>query len=151
MCDSLVSGGLIHYHIPTTSINLTFKTINLSKAGAKDYPAFPHKKQDKDFFRFDKLNPSLQQEIWSSKEWTFAAFLRDPTERLLSAYLDKITDTKIQKEIQSALGMKVTKLGFKFRDFVERLDLEFNKTGCTDGNVGNLNSMTGLNWCSDPR
>jgi hypothetical protein len=147
----LVSGGLIHYHIPTTSINLTFKTINLSKAGAKDYPAFPHKKQDKDFFRFDKLNPSLQQEIWSSKEWTFAAFLRDPTERLLSAYLDKITDTKIQKEIQSALGMKVTKLGFKFRDFVERLDLEFNKTGCTDGNVGNLNSMTGLNWCSDPR
>eukprot|EP00804_Cyclotella_cryptica_P015129 CCRYP_000684-RA/>CCRYP_000684-RA protein AED:0.04 eAED:0.04 QI:59/1/1/1/1/0.66/3/1038/369 len=66
-------------------------------AGAKDYPSLPHYKLDNDFFRFDKLDPSIQEEIWrDEKEWTWAVFLREPAERLLSAYLDKVSKKSVQ-------------------------------------------------------
>lgn len=56
--------------------------------GAKDYQALPYAKKDISPFSFDRLMPSRQDEIWSN--WTKAVFLRDPAERLLSAYLDKV-------------------------------------------------------------
>jgi hypothetical protein len=109
---------------------------------------------DNDFFRFDKLTPSIQEEIFTSKEWTWAVFLREPAERLLSAYLDKIAKLSTQEKIFDAFGMNATADGFTFENFVQRLDMEFNKTGCKinkDDKAGVLNGMTGLGWCSDPR
>ena len=125
-------------------------------AGAKDYPSLPHYKLDNDFFRFDKLNTSVQEEIWTSKDWTWAVFLREPAERLLSAYLDKVAKQGTQEKVQKALGFD-TSMEFGFEQFVERLSIDVNKTGCKmeGGNdspsTGILNGMTGLGWCSDPR
>ena len=125
-------------------------------AGAKDYPSLPHYKLDTDYLRFDKLNASIQEEIWLSKDWTWSVFLRDPAERLLSAYLDKVLKQSTQEKILNALGRNLTR-GFTFEDFVERLGVEFDKAGCktagekNDKNASALSGMTGLNWCSDPR
>lgn len=125
-------------------------------AGAKDYPSLPHYKLDTDFFRFDKLSASIQEEIWLSEDWTWSVFLRDPAERLLSAYLDKVTKQSTQDKILNALGMNLTQ-GFTFEDFVERLGAEFDKGGCktmaekNNKTVSALSGVTGLNWCSDPR
>lgn len=123
-------------------------------AGAKDYPSLPHYKLDADFFRFDKLDPSIQQEIWQDeKAWTWAVFLREPAERLLSAYLDKVLKKSVQ--VKEALGLNSTNNGFTFRDFINRLAMEFNQTGCKKKKLDNtpdiLSGMSGLNWCSDPR
>ena len=74
----------------------------------------------------------------------------------MSAYLDKVTKQGTQEKIQSALGLD-TSTGFDFAQFVERLSMDVNKTGCkADGDkegpsMGILNGMTGLDWCSDPR
>lgn len=111
---------------------------------------------DNTFFRFDKLEASLQQEIWSSKEWTWAVFLREPAERLLSAYLDKIAKATTQNKIFNGLGINATSAVFTFEDFVQRLAMDFNETGCKTKQRATdtpelLTGMTGLNWCSDPR
>eukprot|EP01082_Thalassiosira_pseudonana_P006125 g5370.t1 g5370 contig2:411565-412326(-) len=76
-------------------------------AGAKDYPSVPHYKLDTDFFQFDKLEPSIQKEIWNSEEWTWAAFLRDPAERILSAYLDKAAPgTRAHPDIKEKISVE---------------------------------------------
>jgi hypothetical protein len=59
-------------------------------AGAKDYLSLPHYKVDAGLFEFDQLNEETQRQIWESEEWTWAAFIRNPVERLLSGFLDKI-------------------------------------------------------------
>merc|ERR1740139_1541042 len=58
--------------------------------GAKDYRSFPHNKIDANLVRFDRIPGRSRRKILRSGEWTRAVFLRDPAERLLSAYLDKI-------------------------------------------------------------
>jgi hypothetical protein len=98
--------------------------------GAKDYPALPHYKLDRTLFHFDNLEPSAQRRLWEDEEWTWAAFVRDPAERLLSAFLDKV-DTK---------GSTLT-----FEAFVDSLAESANFTQCQK------NSRRGLSWCSDPR
>jgi hypothetical protein len=118
-------------------------------AGAKDYPSVPHYKLDTDFFQFDKLEPSIQKEIWNSEEWTWAAFLRDPAERILSAYLDKAAPgTRAHPDIKEKLALNGT---FTFDNFIERMAIPFDKTSCKANNETDLAGMTGLNWCSDPR
>lgn len=138
-----------------TSILLTTINYLSHEAGAKDYPSLPHYKVDSDAFRFDRLEASLQQEIWSSKDWTWAVFLREPAERLLSAYLDKIAKGGWQQKILDALGINATAAVFTFENFVQRLAMNFNETGCVSkqgaANQLVLTGMTGLNWCSNPR
>ena len=58
--------------------------------GARDYQDSPYYKLDHMPFRFDVLLPDRQHQIWNDPEWTRAVLIREPTERLLSAYLDKI-------------------------------------------------------------
>ena len=83
------------------------------------------------------MTSRVQREIWESKEWKWAAFLRDPAERALSGYLDKIKGKGIQY-----LNATMT-----FEQFIEGLARPYNKTSCA-GNKGN--GIVGLNWCSDP-
>lgn len=120
-------------------------------AGAKDYPSIPHYKLDIDFFRFDTMNPSVQQEIWQNEnEWKWGVFLRDPAERLLSAYLDKVSTKRGQGNVQRIYGHDGH---FTFHDFVNRLAMTYNKTGCWDKDLekDRQSGMTGLNLCSNPR
>lgn len=67
-------------------------------AGAKDYLSLPHYKTDAGLFAFDRLNEETQRQIWESEEWTWAAFIRNPVERLLSGFLDKISPKANQND-----------------------------------------------------
>lgn len=115
--------------------------------GAHDYSSFPHGKPDLHLWAFDQLEPNVQQSIWNDSEWTFAAFLRNPAERLLSGYLDKL---KVEKKN----GMIAKKLGFNssftFDAFVERLGrgLPDDDLDCADKDL--MPSVTGISWCTDP-
>jgi len=62
--------------------------------GAKDYQDAPYHKLDQRPFTFDRLTETAQHEIWNDPAWTRAVLIREPTERLLSAYLDKIVRRK---------------------------------------------------------
>ncbi|KAL7534159.1 hypothetical protein ACHAXR_005681 [Thalassiosira sp. AJA248-18] len=106
--------------------------------GAKDYPSLPHYKMDRNSFQFDKLDPRVQRRIWEDEEWTWAAFIRDPAERLLSAYLDKVKSKK-----DKLPGVNGTLI---FDNFIENLSKPNNYTHCQT----NKNGMDGLSWCSDP-
>ena len=99
--------------------------------GAKDYPSLPHYKLDREFLQFDALEPHVQRRIWEADEWTWAAFIRNPAERLLSAYLDKVESKK----------------KWTFEKFVDSLSKSTDNITTCDG----ADPFYGLNWCSDPR
>jgi hypothetical protein len=117
--------------------------------GAKDYPSLPHYKLDRTPFQFDQLHPDAQRRIWDDEEWTWAAFIRNPAERLLSGYLDKV---------KSQSKLKWTDGNSTFEAFIDSLSKTSNFTTVFDANGGILrhkcnsnNSLVGLSWCSDPR
>ena len=107
--------------------------------GAKDYPSLPHYKLDREALQFDKLDPVAQRRIWEDEEWTWAAFIRNPAERLLSAYLDKV---KSKKDRLRWIEGELT-----FEKFTDLLSDQSNFTHCGQNKGG----MAGLGWCSDPR
>lgn len=81
----------------------------------------------------------VQREIWESDEWKWAAFLRDPAERALSGYLDKVKKK----------GLEYLDSTMTFERFVNNLDRPYNKTSCA-GSRGPNSGTIGLSWCSDP-
>lgn len=108
--------------------------------GAKDYQSHPHSKIDKNFFLFDRLNPKNQRNILENEKWTKAVFLRDPAERFLSAYLDKIHDnSQWDKSMNTRKNMTFA----KFVDFVGKSNITCDK------DKGEL-SQLGMTWCMDP-
>ena len=120
--------------------------------GAKDYPSWPHSKLDRTPFQFDQLDPDAQRRIWADEEWTWAAFVRNPAERLLSGYLDKVKSNEGR--------LKWSDGNLTFEAFIDSLSKPanlatvFDDTGrqlishkCASGN----SSLLGLTWCSDPR
>lgn len=58
--------------------------------GAKDYLSNPYYKEDIKGFHLDEMRPSVVEEVLTSPNWTRAILIREPAERLLSAYLDKV-------------------------------------------------------------
>lgn len=56
--------------------------------GAEDWQDDPHGREDRPFL--SALSPAECTDIINDPTWTKAVFLRDPVERFLSAYLDKI-------------------------------------------------------------
>ena len=106
-----------------------------SRIGAKDYQDPPYYKFDQGAFYFDQLRPEVQQEIWTDPSWTRAVLIREPTERLLSAYLDKIAAHR------AGYG-KVN-----FSDFVDLLNLPDPPT---QQSLGNGTQMSGVTWYTDP-
>jgi len=139
--------------------------------GAHDYLAIPYYKRDLEMWSFDLLAPEVQQQIWNDKDWTFAAILRDPAERLLSAYLDKLKiNTKGRRSGSIAKKVNLTE-DFSFADFLERLeqnqipsisnndedDYKNDDIKNEDEDKGELNcrdrekpKFMGINWCTDP-
>jgi hypothetical protein len=104
--------------------------------GAHDYVSFPHGKPDLRMWSFDLLEPKRQEQIWNDPEWTFAAFLRNPAERLLSAYLDKVTEGRYGS--------------LTFDDFLEGLERELPEDLDCKNNKNFVSSLTGMSWCTDP-
>ena len=60
--------------------------------GARDWRDSPHYKEDRSFLADMGLERAM--EILNDPRWTKAAALRDPAERLLSAYLDKFVQSE---------------------------------------------------------
>lgn len=103
--------------------------------GAKDYQSSPYFKSDVDKFRFDKLKPKVQKQVWMDSQWTKAILIREPAERLLSAYLDKIDNRK------AVFGRTLS-----FAEFIDILE----QKNITRGINGKRGPWTGLTWMSDP-
>jgi len=103
--------------------------------GAKDYQDAPYYKFDHMPFYFDQLRPEVQREIWNDPSWTRAVLIREPTERLLSAYLDKIHGSADHQNTS-------------FADFVGGL----SQPPTTRENLpnGSFLKMTGVSWYTDP-
>jgi len=116
--------------------------------GAHDYTSFPHGKPDLHSWNFDLLHPEVQERIWNDPEWTFAAILRNPAERLLSAYLDKL---KVQAGKQGGGIAKHLNFNesFTFDVFLEYLEKEVpDDLDCTDKQLPA--ALTGITWGTDP-
>jgi len=119
--------------------------------GAKDYPSLPHYKLDRTPFQYDQLDPLAQRRIWEDDEWTWATFIRNPAERLLSGYLDKVH--------KNEANFNWTDGELTFETFVDVLSRSVNLTATYDSK-GNIKThkctnigktlRDGLTWCSDP-
>lgn len=113
--------------------------------GAHDYASFPHGKPDLEAWSFARLHPEVRERIWNDPEWTFAAILRNPAERALSAYLDKLKVAAGSGAFARQHGFNET---FTFDVFLERLEMELpGELSCKDERVYDV---TGLSWCTDP-
>lgn len=80
---------LIFCGIPKAGITEWIKFFRFV-SGAKDYLALPHFKSDRREFFVSSLSVEKATEILLDPSWTKAVIFRDPAERLLSAYLDKV-------------------------------------------------------------
>jgi hypothetical protein len=68
-----------------------FTIYHWSQRLSKVYPIA--KQLDAQQFRFDRLRPEIQEQVWNDACWTRAIFIRDPAERVLSANLDNVVQT----------------------------------------------------------
>jgi hypothetical protein len=75
--------------VPKVGISEWLKFFRFSW-GAGDYLSYPHLKNDRLEFMVQSLSLEKAEELLNDPTWTRAVFFRDPAERLLSAYLDKI-------------------------------------------------------------
>jgi len=79
---------------------------------------------------FDSLHPDRQFEIYNDPNWTRAVLIREPTERLLSGFLDKILPDD---------DFDINTLE-QFVEFLEQSPLDVRKSG----------QKSGLTWHTDP-
>jgi hypothetical protein len=111
--------------------------------GAGDYLSIPHWKVEREEFIVRSLPLEIAQDLWNDPTWTRAVFLRDPAERLLSAYLDKVVKNAYTQrifKIGALTDPKETRPILSFGEFVDLL--VGNNTRCV--------IPTGLHTCSDP-
>eukprot|EP00956_Cyclotella_meneghiniana_P027059 scaffold59906_cov36-Cyclotella_meneghiniana.AAC.1 len=91
--------------------------------------------------RFDRLEEERQQMILNDPQWKFAVFLRNPAERLLSAYLDKVNGTQRDKDhFLMNYNMTVTP---SFAEFVHAISK--NRTA-TEIGVKSKEKLHGVDW-----
>lgn len=128
------SSRLLFCGIPKSGITQWLQFLRFT-IGAADYQSLPYFKKDTNSFYLDKLFPKVQQQLW--KNYTKAILIREPAERLLSAYLDKIQNKKLEK---APFGV----VNITFPEFVDIL---------CEKNITKLPHYTvhpGLSWFSDP-
>lgn len=109
--------------------------------GAGDFQSLAHWKEDREEFMVRSLPLDIAQDLWNDPSWTKAVFFRDPAERVLSAYLDKIVkEAYTQKAFNIGTLTDVPRPMLTFEGFVDLL--ASNNTSCND--------PSGLHICSDP-
>eukprot|EP00934_Nitzschia_sp_Nitz4_P008448 Nitzschia sp. Nitz4//scaffold5_size260463//239997//241394//NITZ4_001030-RA/size260463-processed-gene-0.409-mRNA-1//-1//CDS//3329555484//8438//frame0 len=126
---------LIFCGIPKVGITEWLKFFRFAM-GAQDYLSTPHYKIDRTNFFMSSLQMSKAEELLNDPSWTKAVFLRNPLERLLSAYMDKIVGSNFSS---SKFNEPV---GLSFEEFVNRAIDNSTASSCHDPN--------GLNRCTDP-
>ena len=138
-------GKLVICGIPKVGITQWFKFARFL-LGAADYQSIPWIKQDLSSFFLDKLPRHRQEEILSSPEWTRAVFFRDPAERLLSAYLDKVVGTthRLQRRQNGQNVDTTTTTNITTPSFAQWIESLVNETSqrCPD--------RRGPSWCWNP-
>ncbi len=114
--------------------------------GAPDYLSVPHEKHDWKKFQFDSLDEHVQLNILNDDSYIFAAFLRDPAERLLSLYLDKVNgkDKPWKKYFVAYYGLNGTP---SFEEFVKLIDRK--RISCLFNGKNNSERLGGMDWCTD--
>lgn len=114
--------------------------------GAPDYRSIPYEKQDWKNFRFETLEGHVQLDILNNEDYVFVAFLRDPAERLLSLYLDKVngTDKRWKSHFVSRYGLNDTP------SFAEFIRLIAKKRHSCPFYGRNSERLFGVDWCTDP-
>eukprot|EP00592_Proboscia_alata_P016619 CAMPEP_0194399178 /NCGR_PEP_ID=MMETSP0174-20130528/126515_1 /TAXON_ID=216777 /ORGANISM="Proboscia alata, Strain PI-D3" /LENGTH=754 /DNA_ID=CAMNT_0039195557 /DNA_START=101 /DNA_END=2366 /DNA_ORIENTATION=- len=129
--------------------------------GANDYPSHPHYKVDRSLFLMKNLPIEKAQEILNDPTYTRAVFLRDPAERLLSAYLDKFKHGAYSKKIKEydkvhakdgqSPFMKGNKISFQ--EFVNTLShpVVLNSKSCMGKGVIGLHKCTDVHWRSQKK
>ena len=132
-------GKLVFCGIPKVGITQWFKFARFVM-GAADYQSLPYNKLDLKEFHFDELPRHRQEALLMDPTWTKAIFLRDPAERLLSAYLDKVAEGESKKVFNNETIAK-------FAQWVR--ELEQGGTISKRCHVGNT-SKDGHSWCWDP-
>jgi hypothetical protein len=141
---------LIFCGIPKVGITEWIKFFRYT-LGAKDYLSLPHFKPDRLGYLMSTLSRKKAQEVLQDPTWTKAVFLRNPAERLLSGYLDKIQGqgfTQTVFKIGSKDDPKPKRKVLTFEEFVDLVALdgddndEDNPKGCT--------GPRGLHACTDP-
>jgi len=118
--------------------------------GAKDYQASPYSKPDQRLLRFDLMREEVQKEILNDPEWKFAVFMRDPAERLLSTYLDKVRVNSGNGGMEAIHFRNVYNFTESptFEEFVETIAK--NKTHCPVRGGSKRENLHGADWCTDP-
>jgi len=93
------------------------------------------------------MREEVQLEILNDPEWKFAVFFRDPEERLLSAYLDKVrpnsdNDDEVANHFKSEFNFTESPT---FSEFVEAIAT--NRTRCPTGRGSGRDKLYGADWC----
>lgn len=127
---------LLFCGIPKVGISEFIKFFRFSY-GAKDYLSFSHFKADRHQFLLKNVGLEKAKELLSDPTWTKAVFIRDPAERLLSAYLNKIKGGGYTQKYFH-IGQPPYKLNFS--EFVDLISVP--DTDCSD--------PRGLKTCTDP-
>ena len=110
--------------------------------GAGDYLSVPYTKTDREEFFISRLPTSKADQLWNDPSWTRAVFFRDPAERLLEAYMDKIV-----KERYTQFAFHITDPQvLSFPEFIDLVTTDV-KTNATENDCSN---PRGLHWCTDP-
>ncbi|KAG7370239.1 sulfotransferase family protein [Nitzschia inconspicua] len=125
-------------------------------AGAQDYLAFPHFKTDRNEFFLGSLTIEKASELLLDPTWTKAVFFRDPAERLLSAYLDKVVNSGFTQKhfkigITDEYGKKETTTSSKKTlSFEEFVDLVTMPSNFVNGTLQDEPSGHGIHGHTDP-
>lgn len=106
--------------------------------GARDYLSHPHLKRDREEFLVGSLSIEKAEELLNDPSWTRAVFFRDPAERLLSAYLDKIVGEGYTKK---EFNIKNPDM-LSFPDFVDLVTEKGRDCSSTHG----LHPCTNPHW-----
>lgn len=133
---SFTSRGLVFCGIPKCGITQWLQFLRFT-LGAKDYQSMPYFKEDARHFYLDTLAPNVRENMWNT--YTKAILIRNPAERLLSAYLEKIKSTKPAGK-NSPFGSNDT-----FAEFVDILSMT-NITKYRNNTI----CYTGISWFTDP-
>ena len=114
--------------------------------GARDYLSLPHYKADLNAFLLGNLERSRAMAMLEDPSWTKAVIFRNPLERLVSAYQDKI--------VRKRYTQKIFKIGsltdenrtvLSFSEFVDKVT-----SSASDGIHSNCTYPHGLSACTDP-
>jgi hypothetical protein len=108
--------------------------------GAKDYLSTPYYKHDTAEFHISKLPLEKAQTLCNDPTWVKAAIWRDPAERLMSAYLDKIVRERYTQKY-FYVGKDDPHYVLTFEEFVMLV---------TTSNVTDHHDRRGLHYRVDP-